>query len=414
MEKTAGVLMVLCLFLGFLLISCSSFKTIGRESGKEQNKTVLVNSENVKLGRHSLAEKWSANEISFTEKITSIFFLNEEVGWAGGVGKLSKTNNAGNSWVETPLPGLDENEIKDVLFRNKMTGWIALTSKDSKLLDKDVVSKILNTEDGGKSWKVIKVIEGGIIKKMRFDETGNLWIVGMTVYQPGLSRNNANKGVSTKLICYKGLVLKNSEEKEWEEVSLTINKLADARGPNGCLNDDFVGIEFNINNSIYAMTGSGLLIKSVDNGLSWHEYKNLAKNINIPTKGIRSFGVFEDGSVWLLSSIKSIEGTGAQFWLEDLTGNEYIFDFSDKFLTETTKLSDKSLVSIGMKIVPENDGEFAQEAVIVESPDLGKTWREIYNSQEGTLIKSLSVVDENTMWAVSDKNVLIHLRRLIQ
>jgi len=75
-----------------------------------------------------------------TEKLNSIYFINQNTGWAvGRLGTILKTTDAGEHWIEQNSNTL--NELKSVFFYDQTIGWC---SGD--------MGKIYKTADGGETW----------------------------------------------------------------------------------------------------------------------------------------------------------------------------------------------------------------------------------------------------------------------
>ena len=98
-------------------------------------------------------------QLNFTERapIVSIFFLNKSDGWALGIdnqngigsssmkdmrGIIFYTNNGGETWTKSKLPGLEDFYTK-IWFSDSMNGWAV--SRD----------KIYRSENGGRDWLMV-------------------------------------------------------------------------------------------------------------------------------------------------------------------------------------------------------------------------------------------------------------------
>ena len=127
---------------------------------------------------------WNRAEIDIDAQLASIYFLNENHGWAiGEKGKIAATTN-GKDW-EIQTSKVD-NPLKGIYFVNKDIGF-AVGANDT----------ILSTKTGGRTWKVV---QGGVIGAIGDDEatmynaiqfldesTG--WIAGVHVV-PLVSQNS--------------------------------------------------------------------------------------------------------------------------------------------------------------------------------------------------------------------------------
>jgi photosystem II stability/assembly factor-like uncharacterized protein len=99
--------------------------------------TILISSDE--------GSNWERNETGTPYYFSSLFFINEQIGWAGGGGSILKTTNAGASWsLISTTPGT----IKDIFFSDFNNGFAV---GDESL--------IMKTTDGGFSWKVQSYFE---------------------------------------------------------------------------------------------------------------------------------------------------------------------------------------------------------------------------------------------------------------
>lgn len=74
---------------------------------------------------------------------TSLFFIDENEGWAGGSNCIYHTTDKGASWIAQQVPNLNY-AIKDLFFINHDIGWAVCTKRI-----------ILKTVDGGVNWTKI-------------------------------------------------------------------------------------------------------------------------------------------------------------------------------------------------------------------------------------------------------------------
>ena len=127
---------------------------------------------------------WNKAEIDIDAQLASVYFLDENHGWAiGEKGKIAATTN-GKDW-EIQTSKVD-NPLKGIYFVNKEVGF-AVGANDT----------ILSTKTGGRTWQVV---QGGVIGAIGDDEatmynaiqfldesTG--WIAGVHVV-PQVSQNS--------------------------------------------------------------------------------------------------------------------------------------------------------------------------------------------------------------------------------
>ena len=122
---------------------------------------------------------WENINSSTGVRLNSVFFLNNNIGWAaGGYGKVVKTINGGNNW-EVINTGLHSYGFQKITFVNENYGWamgnreLAISNDggenwefktfDNSLTDIFLISEtdgwittansILKTKDGGQNWE---------------------------------------------------------------------------------------------------------------------------------------------------------------------------------------------------------------------------------------------------------------------
>ena len=95
------------------------------------------------LSGQSIFAQWSLQNSGTTNNLTSVNFINANVGWAvGAAGKIIYTANGGTSWG-TQISGV-ANQLNSVSFSGSLNGLIAGSG-----------GKILMTSDGGLIWQTI-------------------------------------------------------------------------------------------------------------------------------------------------------------------------------------------------------------------------------------------------------------------
>lgn len=88
-------------------------------------------------------ETWEEFEFEYKGYMAKILFIDSQIGFAAGLyGNVFKTTDQGNSWIKTNNES--DGHIYDFCFPNKKTGY-ACGQK-----------KIVKTTDGGNSWEVLK------------------------------------------------------------------------------------------------------------------------------------------------------------------------------------------------------------------------------------------------------------------
>ena len=95
---------------------------------------------------------WETQTSGSNTPYTSLFFIDENEGWAGGSKCIFHTIDKGNTWESQQLPDV-LSIIEDIFFINHNIGW-AVGARNT----------ILKTTDGGESWNTIQYSFGSDIR----------------------------------------------------------------------------------------------------------------------------------------------------------------------------------------------------------------------------------------------------------
>jgi photosystem II stability/assembly factor-like uncharacterized protein len=107
-----------------------------------------------------------------------VYFLNEKTGWiAGSAGTLLTTDDGGKNWKKQN--GITEDTILQVYFSDESNGWL-LCERNIYNRGSNSVSYLLKTNDGGKNWERMEIVEDGRtrIAKIFFDDKNNGFAIG--------------------------------------------------------------------------------------------------------------------------------------------------------------------------------------------------------------------------------------------
>lgn len=124
--------------------------TVGWIAGADAGRSGVV------LKTTDSGESWAFSRLSFKQIPTSLFFVDEQTGWMGGVstskdededsrGEASDllfTNDGGRTWQSQRRLSIS---ITDIFFLDRMTGWVS-----------GYRGSIYHTTDGGRSWDIQK------------------------------------------------------------------------------------------------------------------------------------------------------------------------------------------------------------------------------------------------------------------
>lgn len=88
-------------------------------------------------------ESWNKiHQFVKPDEYPTLYFINEQTGWASAADGLYKTTDGGLSWEKNPYP-LISSLVYAIFFVNEDTGYIVLRKK------------VLKTSDGGNAWEVV-------------------------------------------------------------------------------------------------------------------------------------------------------------------------------------------------------------------------------------------------------------------
>lgn len=122
--------LILFVSIAFLFTSCDSL--LSPESETSKNNTVSSQNEETQQ------QEWQSQDINTESILSSVYFLDDQTGWAVGTDGIFYTNNGGENWHEQE--GISD-EVNSVFFVDNQNGWAAGDST------------ILHTNDGGESWQ---------------------------------------------------------------------------------------------------------------------------------------------------------------------------------------------------------------------------------------------------------------------
>jgi photosystem II stability/assembly factor-like uncharacterized protein len=124
---------------------------------------------------------WARQRTGTLAWLHSIFFVNQNRGWAvGSKGTLLITEDGGKTWQQKYRP--TEDVIRDIYFLDETTGWIVCERNiyDLKNVD-EPRTYLMNTTDGGQRWNRVNVRGADVDKRLVravFGSGGRAWAFG--------------------------------------------------------------------------------------------------------------------------------------------------------------------------------------------------------------------------------------------
>jgi len=138
---------------------------------------------------------WSRQRIGSLAWLHTVFFLDENHGWAGGSrGTLLETTDGGKTWQVKAQPTPDV--LRDIYFSDHKNGWLLCEANVYELKGKDDPrTYLMQTTDGGQTWKRINIpgldVDARLLRVV-FSPGGRGWAFGeagtvLTTHDSGAS-----------------------------------------------------------------------------------------------------------------------------------------------------------------------------------------------------------------------------------
>jgi len=299
------------------------------------------------------------SNVSPSQILYSVQFIDANNGWAGGGNYLLKTSDGGQSWTQVNRD--TAYGIFAVYFVDSDTGFVFGAN-----------GYLSRTTDGGTSWKtqIMDNYIGGYLdifhfNAVTFTDKNTGWLVG-----EGYDGNEIYKTTDCG--------------RTWAWNGQTISPVAF-----GGFND----IYFIDKNHGFIVGSEGTFLKTSDGGTTW-QYQNLCKKYpnNAEYQYFYSVYFTDTANGWIVG------GNDYQLILKTTDGRE-----------NWTEVDSNNNVDHLYKIrfVDNNNGWIVgQFGVIYRTTDAGNDW----HSQRDDIHNFYSIyfIDENTGWAVGDSGIVLH------
>ena len=149
-------------------------------------------------GRQQQAAKFKGifEPVSFSEpiRLSSVHFVSDDEGWAvGDKGTIIYTNDGGKTWTAQMGgdPAASEEAFADVRFIDRTTGWVVGGAQDT------VQRKLLGTRDG-KTWQQVGVVGQPVVKYRDYTFTSPT--TGVSIDERGQILQTTDGGKSWKQV----------------------------------------------------------------------------------------------------------------------------------------------------------------------------------------------------------------------
>lgn len=229
---------------------------------------------------------WIQQSVGTTDNISDIYFRSKEDGFLLAGNTIFVTHDSGNRWSEARrfLPGEFNGatvELYSVRFSSKKKGWVVGSiSKNDAVID----SILVYTDDQGTTWQRQRAPSRSELIHLDFVDDKHGWIVGdngaiLSTFDGGLSWTKQNSGTNATLyhvdfrdekkgwaVGKRGTILKTLDGGQtW----LTIAAKVEAT---------LLSVQFVSGEEGWAVGRAGTILRSEDGGLSWLQQETRTKS----------------------------------------------------------------------------------------------------------------------------------------
>ncbi len=276
----------------------------------------------------AIQSQWTLQNYSLGNHLYSIFFIDPNTGWAGGInGLLLKTTNSGENWYN--LNSTVSESIQDVFFSDANSGWIVTR----------VIGKILHSTDGGNSWFIQEATNDKSFNSIFFLNNQTGWVAGYGAGSSWVFRTtNSGQTWDSSFISRRGgySIYFINDMTGWTGGDPALIKTTDGGITwNNIIEfwqGNIMSIEFLNQNTGYFQTEVYKTYKTTDQGLNW----NLISSFN---GGIGSydFTILNESIAYICGTEGKIykSTNGGYNWLQQETGGNPAFFESIVFLNDT-------------------------------------------------------------------------------
>ncbi len=295
----------------------------------------------------TLSAQWYQQHSGTTSHLHSVFFINENIGWAcGNEGVIIKTTNGGEDWFEQNSTTTED--LKEILFVDENYGWAYQ------------YHLILSTTDGGTTWSAQPFAQNLVALQFISESTG--WLLYYGIDLATFISKTTDGGIT------------------W---SIPYN-----------LPGEYYDAMFFLDEN-YGWAGTiWAVIKTTDGGASWTQHSaNLAGSPMCIRFADHQIGWISSNTLGSYDISKSTDG-GMTWFNQNFASGQYIHSISCT--------NDSTVYAAGFKMfVPPNP----HEAFILNTVDGGTTWSEQYTGI-GRL-NSIFFINDTTGWTVGDSGKIL-------
>jgi|GEM_PF-4324234 len=372
--------------------------------------------------------KWEEIVFDSIKRITSVFFLDDKLGWAAGVNQQAfvyKTTNGGDTWN---LHFTQKEEIRKIKFIDEDEGWQINNYSDG----------LRRTTDGGKTWAVKKP-EGYSFSDLLLIDTQKVFvsssdkrIYGTTnhgenwtkVYPEGDAVYFYNTGDYVFSSFYKGRAycagsngsLMKYDNNKWQGLNNPVKSMFTSVSFK-----QTVGLAASYSGDNYTFNGKyetfSVIYKTTNSGKHWSELKSFG------TIEIRKVFIADESTFIAAGKSLYVSKDNGVTWQKKFDSEGYIyslyfsspdrgyagglggklFQTSDGGNTWYQKYINTNFAIVSIFFSDDQNGWLtAENGLIFSTKDAGENWT-LMNSPTNTTLFSIQFVNDNTGYCAGDK-----------
>lgn len=399
-----GKKVIVLFFLALMTLTCNSSHLpsnqlvntdVSQNIFLEDNGKITQSPQNLRL---EIGNDWQGNKVIIENglKISKIYFLDTENGWAYGGNKLFKTSDSGRSWVSYPFEISKNADVVSLLFTSNIEGWIVLEKSEGQDFSENDEILIYKSNDGGKTWS-FSHSEQAASDAYVYKNGKNLWIT-------------ARRFIGYKPKRLQPIIINYEESKgSWTDVSESLKEINyDSRYIEGSF-PLVRALAFKENNYVFIVNQVGKIFESRDNGVNWSYIKTI-KSADDVSNSIRHIE-FEDNYGWMLDSSGGFYHGGSTL-ITIISSNfdsiSHTIGLSNYFSVQAFSISPEEFYLTAQKF-DISDQNPKYKGIIIHTQDGGKTWEQIFRSNDAISFTQFFNSENKAFWILTDEGTLYQL-----
>ena len=328
-------------------------------------------------------------------------FVDNDNGWAGNRKELYRTSNAGKTWERLKHQLSSEAYISSFFFLNKMHGWLTvIDQKEQERYGRGYSSAILKTHDGGNTWIQQSLFSKEVhLQNVAFVDDSKGMAVGARPIEQPPSRVEI-------------FVVSTSDGgRTWTDISEQVK--AGTRHPGA---EYRARISWVSPSRVYLLTLGGRVMASETGGDTWKmiaDFEDIRPGGFVSSTGYYKLLFSPQGRLAILAGAAGMEG----FWGDLIVPNDRdswtSYELVRVPLFDAFFLSEEMLLACGQELYVEETEKRAPRSprgVILYSTDVGKTWSYLHHTSSSEALISLTRINNNEFYAISDAGNFIKFK----